>query len=299
MMNRVATQSGPRSMLLAIQNANRGLLDAQLQATSGKRINKLSDNPTDAVAALNHRAGLRRMEQFSRNAEEARSWLDAGDAALTDVSTRLSGVRTLLVQANSAANDSTSRAALADQIRSMRESIVMAANASKGGRPLFAGNAAGNVAYDATGSYLGDAGTVDVPITSGITMQVNATGPDVFGTPAADPTQGDVFQLLDSLASAVSTGDTTKISAGIAQIDTAMRRVATAQVQLGSRAGQLEDLTNTIEDSKVALKSSISQVENVDLAEAIINLKTREAAYQASLQATAKILQPSLLDFLR
>ena len=79
----------------------------------------------------------------------------------------------------------------------------------------------------------------------------------------------------------------------------ASTRVATAQVQLGSRASQLEDLVNSLEDSKVSLKSGISNKENIDFAEAVINMKTREAAYQAAIQATAKVIQPSLMDFLR
>jgi len=299
MITRIATQSGPRTMLLSIQNANRDFLRAQEQLTTGRRINRVSDNPADAMTALNQRATLRRTEQFSRNAEEARSWFDAGDAALSDVSDRLANVRTLLVQANSGSNDSVSRTALADQIRSARESIILAANSSRSGRPLFAGNAAGAAAYDANGGYLGDAGTVNLPITSGVTMQVNRTGPDIFGTANADPLQGNVFQLLDSLATSVANGDSAAITAGLGLVDAATKRVATAQVQLGSRASQLEDLTNSLEDSKVTLKSGISNMENIDFAEAVINVKTREAAYQAAIQATAKIIQPSLLDFLR
>lgn len=299
MITRIATHSGPRTMLLGIQNANRGLLDAQQQATTGRRINKVSDNPADAVSSLNHRAALRRTEQFTRNAEEASTWLNTGDAALAEVQDRLGAVRTLLVQANSGANDSTSRAALADQIRSMRQSIIQSANTTKGGRPIFAGNAGVSVAYDNNGVYQGDAGAVNLPITEGVTMQVNRTGPDIFGTTNADPLQGDVFQLLDSLANSVQNGDTAAVSNGITLVDAATRRVSTAQVQIGTSASQLADLTNSLEDSKVALKGSISNLEDVDLAEAIINLKTREAAYQASLQATAKVIQPSLLDFLR
>jgi flagellar hook-associated protein 3 FlgL len=300
MMNRIASLAGPRTMLQSIQNANRQLFIAQEQVTTGRRINRVSDNPADAVSSLNQRATLRRMEQFSRNAEEAKSWFDAGDSALSDVSDRLAGVRAMLIQANSGANDAQSRLALANQVRASRESILLAANSERSGRPLFAGNAAGLVAYDASGVYQGDNGTVNLPITGGVSLQVNRTGTDVFGTAhPTDPTQGDVFQVLDALATAIENGDTAKISAGLAQIDAATKRVSMAQVQIGSRASQLEDLTSSLEDSKVSLKSGISNKENVDFAESIINLKTREAAYQAAIQATAKVIQPSLMDFLR
>ncbi|HQF92944.1 MAG TPA: hypothetical protein PLS46_02210, partial [Microthrixaceae bacterium] len=126
MITRIASLSGARTMLQSIQNANSELFRAQEQVTTGRRINRVSDNPADAVSSLNQRATLRRLEQYSRNAEEATSWFDAGDAALADVSDRLAGVRATLVQANSAANDVTSRAALANQIRAQRESILLA-----------------------------------------------------------------------------------------------------------------------------------------------------------------------------
>lgn len=299
MINRIATLAGPRTMLQSIQGANRQLMQAQEQVATGRRINRVSDNPADAVSSLNQRATLRRMEQFSRNAEEARAWFDAGDAALSDVSDRLTNVRSLLVQANSGANDATSRAALANQIRAVRESILMAANSERGGRPLFAGNVGGAIAYDTNGQYVGDAGAVVLPITGGVSLRVNGTGPEIFGTNNADPLQGDLFQLLDSLATSVESGDSAAIGAGLGLIDGATKRVAAAQVQLGSRASQVEDLSNSLEDGKVALKAGISNKENVDFAESIINLKTREAAYQAAIQATAKVIQPSLMDFLR
>ncbi len=300
MISRVATQSGPRTMLLGIQNAHRDLMRAQEQVTTGKRINRVSDDPSDAVSALNQRAALRRSEQHSRNADEAGAWLQASDAALADVNDRLVNVRTLLVQANSGSNDATSRAAIANQIRALRESLLQSANTGRDGRPLFAGNAGGTQAYDSSGAYLGDAGTVVLPVSSGVSVQANRTGPEIFGTNnPSDPLNGDVFQMLDALATAVDNGDTATIGAGIGLVDAATKRVATVQVKVGSAAAQIEDLANSLQDEQVALKSGISKKENADFAESVIEFKTREAAYQASLQAAAKVLQPSLMDFLR
>jgi flagellar hook-associated protein 3 FlgL len=300
MISRISTLAGSRTMLQGIQESNRQLLIAQEQVTTGRRINRVSDNPADAVSALNQRATLRRMEQYGRNAEEGTSWMAASDSALQSVNGSLASVRALLVQANSGANDATSRAALATQIRASRDSILQAANSVKDGRPLFSGNAGGTVAYDANGMYQGDNGAVVLPITSGVSLQVNVTGTQLFGVNnPADPLHGDLFQMLDALATSVQNGDSAAVGTGLGLIDDATKLVATAQVQLGARASQLEDLTNSIEDSKVSLKSGISTKENVDFAESILNLKTREAAYQAAIQVTAKVIQPSLMDFLR
>lgn len=300
MINRVASSAGSRTMLNTLQWSSRNLLRAQTEATTGRRIMKMSDAPADGVGAMNQRANIRRLEQFSRNATEAQSWLDTADGALSDVSDRLSSVRSLLVQANSPSADSTSRNAIAGEIRAIRATILQSANTSRNGRPLFAGNAGGAQAYDSSGNYLGDAGTVNLPVGTGVTLQVNRTGPDVFGTAdPGNPLNGDLFQLLDSLANSVAAGDSSAIGAGITLVDSATRRVNDAQVVVGSRAKQLEDLVATLEDSKVAAKEALSRLENVDTIEAIVNLKTKEAAYQAAVQVTAKVIQPTLLDFLR
>jgi len=300
MINRVASSAGTRMMQTNLQISARNLLAAQEQMTTGKRINRVSDNPADAVSSLGQRASLRRLEQFSRNAVQAQSWFDAGDTALSSVNERLSSARALVVQGNSGASDAQSRAAIANEMMALRDSILQSANASRDGRQIFAGTSGASVAYDANGLYQGDTGTVSIPITPGVSLQVNRTGPDVFGTRnAVDPDNGDVFQLLEQAANAVRNGDTNALGTMLAKIDVATARVSTAQIEIGGRALQLENLTASLESSKVSLSNGISAAENADFAESVISLKTQEAAYQAALAATARVIQPTLLDFLR
>jgi flagellar hook-associated protein 3 FlgL len=155
-------------------------------------------------------------------------------------------------------------------------------------------------AYDATGTYLGDTGAVRVPITETVVSQVTRTGPEVFGTHhATDDTQGDVFQLLAHLADAVEAGDTVSITAGVGLIDGAKTTVERVQAELGSRLRQLEDLDAGAKVRKDELKASISELEDVDMAEAYMEMAAREAAYQGAVAVAAKVIQPSLLDFLR
>jgi flagellar hook-associated protein 3 FlgL len=167
------------------------------------------------------------------------------------------------------------------------------------GRPVFGGTVAGD-AYDSTGTYLGDTGAVRVPITPTVTSQVTRTGPEVFGTHnPTDDTAGDVFQLLDHLANAVEAGDPVAMTAGVGLIDGAKSVVQRAQAELGSRLRQLEDLDAGAKIRKDELKTSISELEDVDIAEAYMEMAAREAAYQGAVAVAAKVIQPSLLDFLR
>ena len=299
-MSRVASFSTSTMMLADLYEGQRALARSQEQMATGKRIRKASDGPAEVVASLDGRARLRRSEQLDRNAGTARQWLTASDNATQSIIDRLSQVRNLVIQANSGVNDNASRASIRNQLDSLRESLIEAANTSVLGRPIFAGTAAGQVAYDAAGTYLGDAGPVKLPIANGVALQVNRTGTEVFGTPnPADPANGDLFQMIGSLSQAVQTGDTAALTAGLSHLDTAVNRVQGVQVELGSHLNQIEDLRDAAAANDTEVKATISRLEDVDFAEATIEYKTREASYQAALQVTSKIIQPSLMDFLR
>jgi len=299
-MSRVTSFSSSALMLADVFDAQRALTRAQSQIATGKKIQKASDGPAEVVAALDNRAQLRRSEQLDRNAGVARQWLGAADSATQNIIERISAVRGLLIQANSVTPDQSSRTAIANQINSLRQSLIDSANTTVRGRPIFGGTAAGQVAYDTSGTYLGDSGSVIMPVAPAATVQVARTGPEVFGVSnPSDPANGDLFQMLTSLSQAVMNGDSAALSAGLSKLDSAADRVQIVQVELGSRLNQVDDLRAAAAAHDTELKAAISQLEDVDLAEATIALKSREAGYQAALQVTARIIQPSLLDFLR
>ena len=299
MITRVSSSAGSKAMLAGIQSSYRRLDKAQEQVITGRRINRVSDDPADAVASVINRSVLKRFEQYERNASEAEGWLLANDAALTDASNNLAAVRTLVVQAGGA-TDSVARKAIADEIRAIKVSLIGVANSAKSGRPIFSGTSPTTTAYDSDGNFLGNTQAVDIPVLDAVQFRVNRSGPEVFGTAnPSDPSNGDVFQLLDSIAASIESADIDAVSGGLSQVDQALERIATAQVELGTRHRQLEDVMSTITSQKVAVTTTISKKEDVDAAEAIMNYQTRLTAYEASLAVGAKILQPNLLDFLR
>lgn len=299
MLTRVSTRSGTQQMLQGIQASYQRLSVAQEQVITGRRVNRVSDDPADAVAAIINRSLLKRYEQYERNTAEAESWMLAVDAALIDASNGLSAVRTLVVQMGGAIDD-VGRKAIADEIRATRVSLIGVANAAKSGRPLFSGTEATNKAYDEDGNYLGNNEQVVIPVLDAVSFRVNRTGPEVFGTHnASDPTDGDVFQLLDEIADRIEAGDLSVLDMGLLGIDAALDRIAEAQIEMGTRAAQLEQIKTNILDQKVAVTTTISKKEDVDAAEAIMKYQTRLTAYEASLKVGSNVLQPSLLDFLR
>ena len=122
-------------------------------------------------------------------------------------------------------------------------------------------------------------------------------GRQIFGT-AGGPV-GDVFEVLDRRATAVENGDASAIATEHTNVDTLTRTVSAATVEIGTRAARLEEAKVRAEDNQMLLTQQLSEVEDVDIVEALIKAKAQESSYQATLQVAAKILPPSLLDYLR
>jgi flagellar hook-associated protein 3 FlgL len=179
---------------------------------------------------------------------------------------------------------------MANEIDGLRSTLLDLANTSLGGRPIFAGTANTTQAYDANGVYQGDTSSVSRTIADGRDVAVSIPGPDVFGT---------LFTDLTNAATAVRNGDKAGIAAGITALDGSTTTLAEAQVTLGSRSVQVESATGRNGAHVETLRSDLSQIEDVDMAMAIVDLKSQETAYEAALSVTAKTVQPSLLDFLR
>ena len=303
-MQRVTTASTSRAMLTNINRNGRTLAAAQERIASGKQVQRPSDGPAQVLSALDYRSQLRRNEQLGRNTLDAQAWLDNADSSLTHSVDRLTRARTLVVGGTNASADDQSRAAYAAEIRSIREELLQTSNTRYLNRPIFAGTDDVANAYQADGTYQGNAGVVERNVAPGVSVRVNRTGPEVFGTQVdvpggADPMDGNVFQVLDAIATALESGDVARASAGLTKIAEATDRIERAQVEMGARAKQVEEIASRNLEVDIELKFALSEVEDVDMAEALIEVQVQEMAYQAALGVAAKVIQPTLLDFLR
>ncbi|WP_220138441.1 flagellin, partial [Nocardioides massiliensis] len=152
-------------------------------------------------------------------------------------------------------------------------------------------------AFDPDGTYVGTPGAVTRTVAEGIRIQVNIDPAAVFGV--SGPGTTTVFQDLDALATALRAGDTDQIRAGIEKLGGVLDRMTTAIADVGSRAARIEQAGQAAEDAQLALTTNLTSLEQTDLPRAIVDLQMQETAYQAALAATARVMQPSLLDFLR
>jgi flagellar hook-associated protein 3 FlgL len=266
--------------------------------TSGKVINRPSDSPTGTVSALGLRGEIRTTEQYSRNANDAVSWLGTQDTTLTSINDVLQRVRVLTLQgSNDGALGPAARQALATEVISLRETLRGQANTTYLGRPIFGGTTNNSQAFvaDPTGKiiYQGDGGEVVRRVGADATVRVDTGGLDVFG-----PNGSSAFDVLDQIADHL-VNDPSALSADLGALDDATLRVRTALTEIGSRYNRAEAARQAADDRVLTLRATLSGVEDIDLPHTIMDLQMQQMAYQTALGATAKALQPSLLDFLR
>lgn len=270
---------------------------AQSQLGSGKAILTPSDDPASANRGLVLRASMRAREQEARNGADALSWLNLADSKLQGATTRLHRARDLAV-AGASDQDAVSRRAMAIEIATIREELVGIANSRHAGRPLFTGFADG-VAVDRDAGdwrYRGDTGVITRRVSEHDVVQVNVTAADVFGF---DGEGGDLFSLLDTIEQALLDGRPEVVSARLADLDVALERIADQLSQVGAATNRVDAVMSRNQEEQLAIRSELAVTEDVDVSSAVMELQTQEVGYQATLAALSRVLQPSLVDFLR
>ncbi|MCA2213725.1 flagellar hook-associated protein FlgL [Jidongwangia harbinensis] len=266
------------------------------QLSSGKQINRPSDSPTGTVSALQLRTESRANEQYVRNANDGLGWLTTVESALNSSSTLMNRARDLTVQGlNTATGSAHSNAALATEVEQIRDSLIAYANTRFLDRPVFGGTTAGPAAYDSTtGAYLGNDGQTMRTVASGTKVRVDTTGPAAFGTGDTE-----VFTVLQTIADGLRAGDTAALSDGLSKLDTASNVLRTAVSDVGARYNRITQAKESAQDRLLSVTSQLSDIEDIDLPKTIMEMQLQQTSYQAALAASAKVIQPSLIDFLR
>jgi flagellar hook-associated protein 3 FlgL len=285
--------------LSAMQTGMARLARSQEQLSSGRMINRPSDSPTGTNDAMRLRAQLAADAQYSRNASDGLSFLGRTDDTLTTMVDQVRRARELVVQgASTGSNGPDARAALAAELKQIKESLVSLANTEHMGRPLFGGTVQGPAYQPATAPatgtvFIGNNEQVVRTIGDGMDIAVNVTGQQAFSV-AGD----DLFKVIDDTIAAM-TAAPGQLGNSLSRIDAVSQRMLSALADVGTRYGRVEGALTTLTNANLDNTSALSEVENIDIARAIVDLQMQEVAHQAALGATARVLQPSLMDFLR
>jgi flagellar hook-associated protein 3 FlgL len=290
---RVTPQILARRTTSNMQATLASLQKIQEQVSSNKRITKPSDDPVGMVSSMRLRSEVDRNTQITRNIDDAGSWLATADNVLTSVVEQVTRARDLGLSAQNGVLTATERNALASEIENIRTGIIGLGNTKFSGRAIFAGSA-NNAAYDASGNFIGNSDAVQRTIAPGVKVQVNLTGDDVFG-----PAGADLLTNLADLASQVRSGSSNSIDTAIDTLDTRTTTVKSRLADIGARTNRVDAMRDRNSADSISLRSNLSAVEDIDLPKALMDMQMQQVAYQAALQTTAKVIQPSLVEFLR
>jgi flagellar hook-associated protein 3 FlgL len=184
-------------------------------------------------------------------------------------------------------------AALADQVDAIRNSLIKVANTTYNGRPIFGGTTSGTAAYDNSGNYVGDTGAVSRTVGEKVTVQINQTGPQAFGSGPSD-----LFTLLSDISTNLRTNPSA-LSANLTALDGALSTISSAQAGEGAAYRQVQNAQAVSTGVATNLASQLSDIQDIDLAEMAVQVTSANVTYQAALQTTANVRQLSLLEFLR
>lgn len=293
MISRVTQTTMTQTAMRQLQSNLSELARLQEQATSQKAFAAPSDDPAAAAAALALHAEQRRSEQYARNIDDGLAWVTAADTAITSSTSLLSRVRDLTAQgANDGALDATAKEALAVELEGIRDELLAQANTRLLGRSVFAGTS-DTAAFASDYSYSGVAGSeVTRRVSDAAAVRVDTDGAAVFGT-------GDdsVFALVDRIVADLRSG--TNVGPRLGEIDDRRTAMLGVQGAVGTRQAQIERAKEAAVQNSVSLESRRAAVEDVDSVEVLIRLQAQELVYRSALAVNARVLQPTLMDFLR
>lgn len=287
-VNRVTFSS---NLLLIRQNLARVQLqynEAIGPATTGRRLNTLSDDASAISRLFSRRQDALYIEQNQRTVNLAKLRLNFTDSRLQGTSDVLQRVRDIALSANNSTLSADQLNVLSTQVGDLKNELLNHANAQIDGKYIFSGTKSDTQPFDGNpGVFNGNSNDISVQVSKTFQVKLTIDGDTLF-TGAGGGV--DLFDLMDNLQTAILNGDTANITTYIGQIDTGAAQIQNAQGTVGTRLQQLEAIDNSLSEDSVSTLKDLSDLQDADLDTALSNLVTRETALRIVFASSSKIL---------
>lgn len=300
MTERVNLETFINSTIASVQLSSFRMQKYQEKITTGKEINRASDDPAGARKVLSLRSEGLKLEQYSKNIISSIQSLEFTTSTLNGAADFLARAQELAIQGVNGATDQEGRDAVASEINGILESMLQVANTSRMGRYIFAGTKTTTTPFEVTRNSAGDISGVTYngnrekikyPVGPGFSSQVNQPGEEVF---MDNNLLASIISLRDNLAN----GAVNLALDNLGDIKDAYTDVTQFISKSGAVASALEFSDNRIADTKVALQATLGDLEGADLAEIVLKLKEQEGILQAALASGMFMLNTSILDYM-
>ena len=306
---RITTALSFNAGINTLQSRQRDLSDAQERLTSGKRVQRASDDPSAAARAERALVTMSRSDADMRAMAASRNAMTLTESALADAGELLQQARELMVSAGNATYSTGERQALALQLGGIRSQLVAVANRSdEAGGHLFFPQWTGTGAPVSNGPpalYLGTpaASQAERSTAGREALPLNIDGMAAWRVDPASGELGVLTGLDDAIASLNSTDlpapAATDISAaGIGAVDQSLSTLQNLRARVGELMSRADMVEGRIADSKLYGQTERSNAEDLDMVQAVSEFQNHQSSYDAALKTYATVQRMSLFQYL-
>lgn len=286
------------------------------QISSNKKLHRPSDDPVATSQAMKLRDQLQRIEEYEIQVSNAQVWTNITNVALDNSNNTWKRVNEIAISSADGTKTAADRAGMAEELEQLLNHLVQTANTTHGGRYIFGGSKTDRPPFVAetnansgriTGVfYEGDNQSRSLKTKDSGTISVNQLGsnagdPDKAGIYIDNRTNLNMFNTLIDLRDKLLANDTIGISGSggiIEEIEAGARSVITAQVRIGGAQEVLDLDKNRLLAQSTEVQQFLSEVEDADIAQLILELNNVQNTYEAALAVGGRLLQTGLLNFI-
>ena len=297
---RIANKTMYDSVIRNLGRVSTDMFNANEVVSTTKKINRLSDDPVGLVAILGLRSSLENIEQMERNISMGRSWLTASESALGQIEEIFSLTNELCVQLSNATATASQRANSVSLVDGYLRQLIALSNTKSGGRYIFGGTNTDTTTFalnatETQVSYSGNDTPFSIKISRDSNIDVGKDGKDIFGE---NWDSNNFFKTMIDFKTYLQTDNIQGIQDTIDKLDS---HISTIQSEVSGIAGKVIRLgvrEKVLQDLELSYTQRKSELEDADIAEAIIDLNSKELAYNAVLASSSKMMELSLVDFI-
>lgn len=285
------------NMLYNLGNSLSRMDRLQDMMSTGKKISKPSHDPMVAIRGMLFRTKLSENEQYRANTDEAVNWLDQAESSISEGGSILARIKDLITQAATDTNGVSEREKISAEVRQLREQLGTVANTTFAGKYIFSGTQILTPPYNGTNIDSGiNEDPINLEVSTNIQVQINVTAKEMFGE-----APNSTFNMLDKVISHLESDPavTDELKADLDEVQKHIDNLLKVRASVGGRTNRIELMQDRLETQHDGTEKMISDGEDADPARVIIDLMNNENVYRSALGAGARIIQPSLLDFLR
>jgi flagellar hook-associated protein 3 FlgL len=288
-------------MVTLMDQAQQSENDAAQQLSTGRRVNQPSDDPAAEAAMIAENSRAASVDQYTANSDSLTNVLNTANSTLNSVTNLLQRAVSLGVEGANGVMNQSDLNSIAEEVSGIQNQMLSLANTSYAGQYLFAGTATGSAPYVADSAtpnqidYVGNSQQMKVQIGTGLSVPANLPGSSIFSQPGAD-----VFDGLQSLITALQSGDSSSIATAEVAVNNSLDAVNTAQVFYGCTVNELTNNESFLSQEKLNITTYQNTLVSADVATAATNATESETALNATVAAASQIYQQvNLLDYLK